>query len=824
MKIKILILFSLLNFTFVKAQNSAPETKNIGNVSGSISGKVVDKKTNEAIPYASVTIKDGAKVVSGGITKENGSFTISNLILQELTIEVQFMGYKKQVSNVTLNSENKNITLKTIALEEEATQLTEVSIVKERSSIEQKIDRKVVTVGKDLVASGTTASEIMNNIPTVSVDPQTKELSLRGNTNVKVLVDGKPTNIDATQLLQQIPSSSIKQIELITNPSAKYSPEGMSGIINIILHKNANTGFNGSINSGVTFGITPRLNTALNLNYKVGKVNIYSNYGLNHGKNRNHGYVNSFRPSLENEQQFEFNTLNTSHLLKLGMDYYIDDKNTFSIYTNQNITNGSGNGLTDVNYLSVLNSDSSQLFQSKSDNNTQTYDLDFKHDFTKKGENIEFQANVSNTKNKENTTYDSTEFNPNSNSSKINIVHGNTNYIQFNVDYVNPLTETTKLEVGAETRIQNTENNFDESTSKPSVFNSTTADNDFTFNRNISSLYTNYSKKWDKWSGQIGVRIENYAIDGDFQRNENSVNPTTSFSGNQATKDNIFSVYPSAFFTYAANDKNSFNFNYSRRVDRPSIGQISPIRERTSPLVEFRGNPELEPQFTNSFEVNYTRTTKIGSITSGVFYRQINNEINRTIYKNPSDSKQDIVSYSNFDNNNAFGVETSANLKFAKWWSANASADAYFKTVKGTVENANTGLMENGEIDVVSFNARVNQTFTATKNLKINLFGMYRGRDLGLQFERSPMYKADIGATYSILKGKGSITGRLNDIFNTMHFQFDGSIPYKQAGAFYWESRTVYVGLNYMFGGGKNKALQRKQRDANETQSGGGMM
>ncbi|MEB3379096.1 carboxypeptidase-like regulatory domain-containing protein [Flavobacterium psychrophilum] len=206
MKIKILILITLLNFTFVKAQNSVPETKN----SGSISGKVIDKKTNEVIPYASITIKDGTKIISGAITKENGIFSITNLALQELTVEVQFIGYKKQVNNITLTTQNKNITLKTIALEEEATQLNEVSIVKERSSIEQKIDRKIVTVGKDLIASGTTASEIMNNIPTVSIDPQTKELSLRGNTNVKVLVDGKPTNISATQLLQQIPSSSIK--------------------------------------------------------------------------------------------------------------------------------------------------------------------------------------------------------------------------------------------------------------------------------------------------------------------------------------------------------------------------------------------------------------------------------------------------------------------------------------------------------------------------------------------------------------------------------------------------------------------------------------
>jgi outer membrane receptor protein involved in Fe transport len=820
MKLKILLICILAQFANLYAQTSVPETPN----SGSISGKIIDKKTNEAIPYASVTVKEGAKILTGGITKENGTFTISNLKLQELTIEIQFMGYKKQVINVTLTTENKNITLKTIALEEESTQLSEISIVKERSSIEQKIDRKVVTIGKDLIASGTTASEIMNNIPTVSIDPQTKELSLRGNTNVKVLVDGKPTNIDATQLLQQIPSSSIKQIELITNPSAKYSPEGMSGIINIILHKNANTGFNGSINSGVTFGITPKLNTALNLNYKVGKVNIYSNYGLNHGKNKNHGYINSFRPGLENEQKFDFDNLNTSHLLKLGLDYYINDKNTFSIYTNQNITNGSGSGLTDVNYNYLSNSNSSQLFKSESDNNTQTYDLDFKHDFTKKGENLEFQVNVSNTKSPENTNYNETEGAPTKTTLKNNDIVRNTDYLQINIDYVNPISETTKLEIGAETRIQNITNNFDETVSEATLPYNKIGNSNFKFDRNISAIYTNYSKQWKKWSAQLGVRLEHYNIQGDFKNVVNSSKPTENLNDNNSIEDNIFSVYPSAFFTYAASEKNSFNFNYSRRVDRPSVGQISPIREWTTVLVESRGNPNLQPQFTNSFEVNYTRTAKLGSITSGVFYRQINDEIGRVIYKNPADNKQDIISYDNFENNNAFGLEVSTNLKLAKWWSVNASTDAYFKTVKGTVQNANTGLQEKGEVDVVSFNVRANQTFTATKNLKINLFGIYRGRDLGLQYERSPMYKADIGATYSILKGKGSITGRLNDIFNTMHFQFNGNIPYKQEGAFYWESRTVYIGLNYMFGGGKNKALQRKQRDTNETQGSGGLL
>lgn len=820
MKLKFLFICILAQFANLHAQTSVPATTN----SGSVSGKIVDKKTNEPIPFASVTIKDGSTILSGGITKENGTFNVANLSLKNLTIEVQFMGYKKYVNSFTLSPENKSISLKTIGLEEEATMLESVSIVKERSTIEQKIDRKVVNVGKDLVASGTSASEILNNIPTVSVDPQTKELSLRGNSNVRVLIDGKPSNIDATQLLQQIPSSSIKQIELITNPSAKYNPEGMSGIINIILHKNANDGFNGSINSGVTFGVTPKVNTALNLNYKVGKVNFYGNYGLNHGKNTNHGNINSFRPTLENEQEFQFNNLNTSHLVKIGMDYYINDKNTLSFYTNQNIVNGEGFGLTNVNYLDNSLSDSKQLFDSGSKNNTQTYDLVFKHDFSKKGENIELQTNFSNTKSPENTDYNQTETLPITTTLSTNDIARNTDYLQINIDYVNPLSETTKLELGVETRIQNITNSFDETVFEASLPYNKIGNSNFDFSRNISSIYTNYSKQWKKWSAQFGVRLEHYNIQGDFKNVVNSSITTENLNDNKSIEDNIFSVYPSAFFTYAASDKNSFNFNYSRRVDRPSVGQISPIREWTTPLVESRGNPELQPQFTNSFEVNYTRTTKLGSITSGIFYRQINAEISRTIYKNPINNSQDILSYDNFDDNNAFGVEVSTNLKLAKWWSVNASADAYFKTVKGTIQNANSGLQEKAEIDVTSFNARVNQTFTATKNLKVNLFGMYRGPDLGLQFERKPMYKADLGATYTILKGKGSVTARLNDIFDTMHFEFDGNIPYRQAGAFYWESQTVYVGFNYMFGGGKNKAMQRKQRDANETQGGGGLL
>ncbi|WP_333808577.1 TonB-dependent receptor domain-containing protein [Flavobacterium sp.] len=803
MKLKLIITCFLCAMSFGFAQNS-----------GSIKGKVIDKKTNEALPYVNITIKDNGKIITGAVTSEDGNFTINKLALQKFTVEIQYIGFTTVVKNIDLTTDaNQNLGIITIS--EDVAELKDVEVVAERSNMVQKIDRKVINVGKDLIASGTTASEIMNNIPTVSIDPQTKEISMRGNSNVRVLIDGKPSNVSVEQLLQQIPSASIKQIELITNPSAKYNPEGMSGIINIILHKNSQDGFNGSLNTGVTFGITPKTNSALNMNYRVGKVNFYSNYGFNHGINANHGFIDSERTNQENRQDFNFSNKNSSHLLKFGMDYYINDKNTLSAYTNQSFTYGSGDGATVVIYDDpVSNRNTNQLFNSRSNNKNQTYDMVFKHDFEKKGENLELQLNYSHTVNDENTTYDETVYNPTVNYDRTNIVNGTTDYFQFNADYINPLTESSKLELGVETRIQNSGNRFNDI--NPSF---TSANNSFEFGRNIYSAYANLGKQIGKWSGQVGVRLEYFNLDADFAINE--TNP--SFNDAQKISDDLFTAYPSAFLTYTANDKNSFNFNYSRRVDRPSIGQISPIREWTTPLVESRGNPGLVPQFTNSFEVNYTRTTKIGSITSGIFYRSISDEISRTVFNDPNNPNRNILSYANFANNDAFGIEASANLKFTKWWAVNASSDAYFKTAKGTVQNANTNALENAEVDVVTFNTRINNTFTATKDLRFQLFGMYRGIDKGLQYDRKPMYKMDFGATYNILKGKGTITARYNDVFENMRFAFDGNIPYRQHGAFYWESQTFYVGFNYMFGGGKNRALARKQRDANETQGGGGM-
>ena len=806
MRFKILLFFFFSSFSFLQAQTSVPTTGNIG----SISGKVIDKNSKQPIPYVNISIKQANKIITGGITQDNGNFSIKNLALETYTAEFLFIGYKKVILTVTLTPTSKSVNLNTIPLEEEAVQLEGVEIVKEKSTYEQKIDRKIINVGKDLISAGATAGEILNNIPSVSVDAQTNAISLRGNENVRVLIDGKPTNIDPAQLLKQIPSASIKQIELITNPSAKYNPEGMSGIINIVLHKNANQGFNASINNGVTFAKTPKINSSFDMNYKVGKFNFYANYGFNHGLQKNHGFVNSHQPNAEKTVAFDFGNKNTSHLYKIGVDYYLDDNNTLSVYTNQNIYLSSGSSITNVNYQDNSISDISQTNQSHNDNPSGTYNLDFKHKFKKEGENIELEANYNRNKGTEDSHFN-TIAGANT-SDYYNYITNLNNNTKINLDYTNPLPKDARLELGLETRIETTDNNFN----KDFVYNS-----DFKYERQIHSAYVTYGKQWTKWGYQVGARFENYTADANFRAvdvNDENGNGNTTEIITKTFNDKINTVYPSGYLSYKLSDKNTFNFNYSRRVDRPSIGQVNPIREWSTPTVTSIGNPYLKPQFTNSFELNYTRKTKIGSISSVIFYRMISQEITRLVAIDPNDPNRNILSYDNFKDNNSYGAEISANLDFTKWWSANIGTDIYFKTIRGTVSNQFV------EKNVSIFNGRINNTFKATKNLRFQLFGMYRGQEQGLQFLRKSMYKTDLGASYNILKGQGTISARASDIFNTMNFSFDGTLPYNQEGAFYWESRSVYLGFNYRFGGGKNAALQRKQRDKNETQGGGGMM
>lgn len=814
---KVILSFTLL-FSVVFHTNGAIPNPDI--VLGSISGRVIDNVQKQPVSYAAIVIKRASDntTITGGITNEDGTFQIKKLPEGSFIVEVQFIGFKTYTRQITLSKDNRNPDLGIISIEEEAEELSGVEVVAERTTIEQRLDRKVVNVGKDLTTAGATASDIMNNIPSVNVDQQTGQLSMRGNSNVRVMIDGKLSNVPVAQLLRQIPSTSIKSIELITNPSAKYNPDGMSGIINIILHKNSNNGFNSNLNTGLTVGQEAKFNSSIDLNYRNGKVNVYGNYGNNIGKYVNDGYI--YRIDENSEQMFDWLDNRKSNLYKIGIDFYLNDKNTISFFTNQNYFDGKTKGQTQVTYFDDPLLNTNQIFLNNNNNLSQQYNFDYKLEFKKEGHNIELEADYNKFTDEEITDFEST---------------GNTlfpDYQDFvdtkrdqtivNLDYLNPLDSISKLEVGLEARIFET--NVDYSSTglsfTPDGSLIPTPDTDFVYGMDIYSAYASFGQNYDKWGYKVGLRVEDVEVKAD-------TNQVRSFT------DKYTELYPSGFVTYNPTEKNQFQFSFSRRVDRPGLTQVNPIREWSTPLLSSFGNPTLVPQFTMSYEINYTRRLKNGSITAGLFYRSIKDEINRAVYIDRLDLNKLILTFDNFDDTSAYGIEVSSNYKLTKWWSFNASFDLYSQTQRGVTESlhadnntatADDIVTQEVEVENTAWNFRLNNSFKATKNLTFQLFGFYRGQNRTIQFDVEPMYFVNLGARYNFAQGKGTFSVNFNDVFNTMRFAVKGDQPFAQVGEFNWESQTVFAGISYRFGSGKNKAAKRKRRDNNTKQGGGGIL
>ncbi len=818
MKNVIFGLIVLLNLTALQAKENY-EVKQ-----GAITGVIMDAKLKAPLPYVNIVVKTITNdIITGGITNEDGVFNIDAIPEGSFKVHIQYIGYASVVKDVSITKTNLKVNLGTINLEENAAALDAVTVIAEVSTIQQKVDRKVITVGKDLTTSGPTASDIMNNLPSVTVDQQSGDISLRGNQNVQVMVDGKLSNIPASQLLKQIPSTSIKSIELITNPSAKYNPEGLSGIINIVLHKNTKIGFNGNVNVGLAYQDNPKFNSGIDLNYRNGKFNFYTNYSNNISTNANYGHID--RENDNTLQLFNFLDKSQSHLIKLGIDYYINDKNTLSIFTTQNGYNGGLNGDTSVLFANDVNN----IFQTNTIDNSnysQQYNFNYKLDFDNDGaHNIEFEVNYN--------PFESDSFANNQFNIQPNFIEDNAatrDRTTINLDYTKPISKTGKLELGLQARLFSNEIIYESDARLRDQLGIPFANRtNFDYSRNIYSAYFNYSKKISKWSYQLGLRAETVEVSADAVE--------LNLDNNSSTKipfaNDYIQLYPSAFLTYMPSEKNSYQFSYSRRVDRPGVGQVNPLPEWNTPLISSFGNQALQPQFTNSVELNYTKGLKKGSVTAGVFFRLIEDEINRSVSIDRADLNRAILTFDNFDNTTAYGFELSSNYKPTNWWNINGSFDVFAQTQKSISETLNVPTnqatlndikSETITVDNVVWNFRLSNNFKVNKALSFSLFGLYRGANEGVQFKQKPFVFVNAGMRYNFLEEKrATFSLNFNDIFNTMQYAFEGDRPYRQVGAFNWESQTVFAGLSYRFGGGKYRAKSRKRRD-NDEKSGGGSL
>lgn len=786
----------------------------------SVQGQVLDATSKNPLPYVSVVVSDSNhKVFTGTITDDQGRFEINKLRNGTYFIEMTYIGFETKSQKVNFNAKVSSIDLGVLFMSEDSAVLEEVEVVAEQSTVEQKIDRKVINVGKDLTTLGASAATVLNSVQSVSVDSQSGDISLRGNENVRVLVDGKPSTIPSSQLLKQLPSTSIKSIELITNPSAKYNPEGMSGIINIVLKKESRNGFNAGFNSGINYGKNARFDNSFNMNYRTGIVNFFGNFGLNEGANNNYGSVTSESvfQKVNNDEEY------SRKLIKVGADLYLNKKNTVSFFINTNLRDQSNVFRTTV--TGDINTDSP--VDGNRDETTTSYNVNYTHQFDREGEHIDFEAMHTYEDNDEIAIFKELVQPFDLTLNYRDDVLSKNNLKLYNIDYVLPLSKTSSLEAGFEARFKTSSN---ERTTNQHDFVYTEDGNRlptevifegeentwyetnpvgnsaFKYNRDIYSLYINYRHSFDNLSLQVGGRLEDYTIDADFKV----------LGQEEGFEDHIFTFYPSAFLTYKKNDKHQYQFSYSRRVDRPNLQQVNPIRQWSTPLIVSVGNKELLPQFTNSFELNYTYQYAKGNITLGTFYRLIYDPIIRSISEDPFFDEKVTLSFINGSQNNRYGFEVSTNYRIGNWWRINASMDLYSQIENGIVAN------ENVEVQNNAFNARISNSFSASKRLKFQLFGMYRGRNKSIQFDAAPMWMVNLGSSLDVFDGKGTVSFSANDVLKGMRYSFDAEMPTPSSGVFYWESQTVNLGFSYRFGSGKNRAKSRKRRDANESTGGGG--
>ncbi|MCK5782478.1 MAG: TonB-dependent receptor [Flavobacteriales bacterium] len=763
--------------------------------SGKIFGLVIDSQTKKGVEFASVSLLniETSEIIAGELTNEKGFFDFLSIKKGEYMLKIDFIGYESFNSDViNIASKSKVHDLGKILLKPDVSILNDVTVSAERTYIENKIDKKVVNIGKDLLTAGASAVDIMSNLPSVDVDIE-GNVSLRGSENVRILVDGRPTNLTSEELLASIPAENIDKVEIITNPSAKYDPDGISGILNIILKKNKKLGFNGSVNGGIgsanEFSGINKYNASLNLNYNTGKWNFFANYGYRDNQRVSSGDFT--RETFDKdgvktgvlEQESSKERGRKGHTLKAGVDYNFNESNNIS-YT-ANVRNSKRSAIEDMEYLQ--STIPKRTTDSEYDSKSLSHDLTYKSTLNETS-SLEFNVYRIDSKSDRKSVFEQENRGDENDSGK-----GNDNMTSTQVDYTME-NDGSKLELGAKGQVRNIDSDYHFYDQYDDDLESRS--NHFLFNEQLYSVYTNYGKKWGPWGLQAGIRLEQALTESRL------VEPVDSTYNN-----NYFNFYPSVFVTRKLGEKSELGFSYSKRVSRPSTYQLNPAKRYSDELNIRTGNPTLNPEFTNSLEISYNKYWKGGSFSTAVFYRHTTDKIQRI--KLVDDQGVSTSTYGNIATAQEIGYEASVMTKITEWWSINGSLNMYYTQL----DTDDPNFSNNG----INWFTRLNNTFNLTKTWSLQASGRYMGKRVIPQGHIDPMYGMELGLRKSLFNKRATLGFRLSDVFNSYQFNYYTSGEgFEEVGHRQWESRVAYVTFTYNFGQAQKKRSKSKRSTERE--------
>ncbi|HNF29366.1 MAG TPA: TonB-dependent receptor [Chitinophagaceae bacterium] len=868
-----LIIITLQINSFAQMPGGGRQRQGAQANNGHFYGKFVDSKTNKPIEgvavqlFANVFDTVSKKKVETNlrtiIAANNGDFSFEGLnTMQTYKIKASVIGYKPFEKSLKFNTKANadgdiasmvDIDLGNIKLDQDPSDLGNVTVVATKQMFEMGIDRKVFNVDKNIVSTGQTATEVMKSIPSVSVDID-GNVQLR-NATPEIFIDGRPT----TLTLDQIPADIIDRIEIITNPSAKYDASGgNAGIINIILKKNKRTGYNGGISTGIDS--RGKINLGGDFNYRENKINFFGSGRFNQRKSISTSYANT-NFTGNNPFNVKSNSENDNNgyfaFLRGGLDYFVNNRNTISVSANYNKGQFNSDAIQNVDTTTTsLQATSNRITDSKFTFENFGTQLSYKHNFTKSGHNLSADINYNSSKNSNNSNINSLIYNSNGTpkyplNQQQGIGDGTNKFFTLQTDYENKLTENSKLELGVRAAIRNyTTNNLqyiNYNTNNVGFVLSTAASNRYKFNDQVFAAYSTYSFKYNKFSFQLGLRAESSNYTGNLL--------TLAGKDSSSFKVNYnLSLFPSAFITYKLSDKEDLQLNYSRRVNRPGFFQLLPTYDFSDPQNPSVGNPALNPEFTNSYEFSYNNNYKRGAnFLATAYFKHSNNLVTRYIYKDINRNIQSgqttndslfYTSYINASTSYSYGLELTNKMNITKWWDLTLNLNLYNSVINANIPGQTI------DNSIVSWFGKINNNFKIMKGLSVQLSsdfrsktiipqgggrggrgggggGMWGGSPTLAQGYTLPRYfdvDLAIRKDWNWKNGQsGSLTLSMGNIFNVPVKTYTEAIYFTQDTDRLRDRQVLRLNFSYRFGKFDVSLFKRKNSKADQGEGGGDM-
>lgn len=776
-------------------------------------GTVVDKLTQEPIQFVSVLVlhQKDSSTVTGTVTDKKGKFLVQDMLPGNYIVRYSYIGYESSGSkSIIITDQQRDFNLGTVVLSNSTQQLTDVVITGKKSILNTSIDRKVYNVDQDIISKSGAASDILKNIPSVEVDIE-GNVSLRGSGDVMILINGRPSPLmgkNRAEVLQQIPASSIERIEVITNPGARFRPDGTSGIINIVLKKNNKAGINGMIIANA--GNRERSNGSLTLNYNKTRFNTFVTYSIRQDERNRYNHINrTYFDSVGAISSLyeEFGKLKArplSHLLRAGIDYNINEKNSIGITGSNLVNNLTRNDIVNRFYFDKNNQLTDQFDRTRhapAIENEIDGTIYWQHNFKKEGHEFRVEGTVSSQSEDEKNYYANVYNYPPArtipDNNWVNQIEKNQ---QITFDYTNPVSESKSMSFGYAGSFIQQDIDFyveDYDTLQNKFIPNNERSNRFLYNETVHAFYGSYQQTIKSFSFSLGLRAE-------------AAYTTVNLKTKDSIIDNQYNqLYPTLHLAYALK-KGELQLNYSRRVNRPEGDDMNPFPEYIDPLNLRAGNPKLLPEFIHSIEFGYQVKGKQFSFVPSIYYRYKYNSFT-TVTKPLNDSVL-LTTRENLSNDQSAGVELIFSLNLTKFFSANLSSNIFYNTINAS----ELGFTKKKSI--VSNSTNFNSTFTFTPNTQLQISCNYRSARQTAQGQQNPTFVFNMGARQDLFKKKCTLTVTLSDVFKTLRQKSTISSSYLyQTGINSRDARIFYIGFSYRFGSSNTKkpAAEKMQFDNN---------